>query len=131
MPIATLSSEGDNNESKHSTSSLGAYTLEERQTLFKCIKQYEVFQAVLVLQRKIWREMGAGMELQALQRLATFSEMAGASRRRKRQRPWQVMGSALVEAVVGSAQAQEHHGTGTSPIHCPFPLRRGTEPRSC
>lgn len=27
-PVATLSSEGDNNENKHKTSSLGAYTLE-------------------------------------------------------------------------------------------------------
>jgi len=28
VPVATLSSEGDNDENKHKTSSLGAYTLE-------------------------------------------------------------------------------------------------------
>lgn len=57
VPIATLSSEGDNNENKHNTSSWSLHS-GGRQTLFKCIKQYEVFQAVQVLQRKIWRGDG-------------------------------------------------------------------------
>jgi len=57
----------------------------ERQTLFTCIKQYEACQAVLSVTEKnmVWDER-VGMELQALQRLAAFNELAGASWRRSR-----------------------------------------------
>ena len=69
------------------------------------------------------------MELQALQRLAAFSELAGASWRSSRDRR-QVMELCPRGGCGGQCPGAGTSGHQDIATHHPFPLRGGTEP-SC